>query len=197
MGRAVPRIGGCPVQAWRSRGTGGGRTRSSGYRRSPMAAPVRTPGNKIVASNRRARHNYAVLDTVECGLVLQGSEVKALREAQVQIVDAYGRVEGGELWLHGMHIAPYSFATGFGAHFPDRPRKLLVHRAEIDRLASRVAQEKLALVPLSLYFKEGRAKVELALARGRRTEDRRQAIAERDAKRDTERELGRRQKGMR
>jgi SsrA-binding protein len=113
----------------------------------------------------------------------------------VQLADAYARVERGELWLHGMHVSPYSFATGFGAHSPDRPRKLLVHKAELERLASRVAQEKLTLVPLSVYFKEGRAKVELALARGRKTEDRRQAIAERDAKRETERELGRRLKG--
>jgi SsrA-binding protein len=161
-----------------------------------MATPTsRTHTDRVVASNRRARHDYAVLDTVECGIVLFGSEVKALRDAKVQLADAYARVERGELWLHGMHVSPYSFATGFGAHSPDRPRKLLVHKAELERLASRVAQEKLTLVPLSVYFKQGRAKVELALARGRKTEDRRQAIAERDAKRETERELGRRLKG--
>jgi len=153
-------------------------------------------GVKVVASNRRARHDYAILDTIEAGLVLQGSEVKALRDSKVQLADAFARVEGGELWLHGVHIAPYAFATGFGSHDPDRPRKLLVHREEIDRLAARVAQDRLTLVPLSIYFKEGRAKVELALARGRKTEDRRQAIAERDARREAERALGRYRKGM-
>jgi len=160
-------------------------------------ASTRAPARKVVAGNRRARHDYTILETIECGIVLQGSEVKALRDSKVQIVDAYARVERGELWLHGMHISPYSFATGFGAHDPDRPRKLLVHRAELERLASRVAQEKLTLIPLSVYFKDGRAKVELALARGRKTEDRRQAIAARDAQRETARELGRRLKGVR
>ncbi len=123
-------------------------------------------GVKVVASNRRARHDYLVLDTIECGLVLVGSEVKSLRDAKVQLGDAYARVERGELWLHNMHIAAYEHASGFGAHAVDRPRKLLAHRNEIERLGAKVAQDHLTLVPLSLYFKEGRAKIELALAKG-------------------------------
>ena len=146
-------------------------------------------GVKVIASNRRARHDYVVLDTIECGLVLAGSEVKSLRDAKVQLGDAYARVERGELWLHGMHIAAYEHASGFGAHAADRPRKLLAHRGEIERLGARVAQDHLTLVPLSLYFKEGRAKVELALAKGRKSHDRRQDIAQRDANRDIERAL--------
>ncbi len=146
-------------------------------------------GVKVVASNRRARHDYLVLDTIECGLVLVGSEVKSLRDAKVQLGDAYARVERGELWLHNMHIAAYEHASGFGAHAVDRPRKLLAHRNEIERLGAKVAQDHLTLIPLSLYFKEGRAKVELALAKGRKSHDRRQDLAARDAKRDMDRAM--------
>jgi len=153
-------------------------------------------GTKLIASNRRARFDYSVLETIEAGLVLQGSEVKSLRLGQVQLADAYARAGGDELWLEGVHIAPYQFAEGVGAHDPDRRRKLLLHRDEIDRLQSRIAQERLALVPLRLYFREGRAKVELALARGRQKGDKRHAIAERDANREMERALGRRRKGL-
>jgi SsrA-binding protein len=153
-------------------------------------------GRKLVASNRRARHDYAVLDTVEAGIVLSGSEVKSMRLGQVQMADAFARYTNGELWLEGVHVAPYQFAIGVGAHDPDRRRKLLLHRDEIDRLQARVAQERLALIPLSLYFKEGRAKVEIGLGKGRQKADKRQAIAERDSKREMERELGRRDKGM-
>ncbi|HSH60851.1 MAG TPA: SsrA-binding protein SmpB [Acidimicrobiales bacterium] len=149
-----------------------------------------------VAQNRRARHDYEVLDTFECGIALQGSEVKSLREAKVQLRDAYGRVEDGELWLYGVHVSPYAFATGVGAHDPDRRRKLLVHRRQIDELLGRTRQEGLTLVPLSIYFKDGRAKVELALARGRKTYDKRHAIAARDAAREVERtSAGRRKRG--
>jgi len=149
-----------------------------------------------VAQNRRARHDYEVLDTFECGIALQGSEVKSLREAKVQLRDAYGRVEDGELWLYGVHVSPYTFATGVGAHDPDRRRKLLVHRRQIDELLGRTRQEGLTLVPLSIYFKDGRAKVELALARGRKTYDKRHAIAARDAAREVERtSAGRRKRG--
>jgi SsrA-binding protein len=154
------------------------------------------PGTKVVASNRKARHDYAVLDTVEAGVVLVGSEVKSLRAGHVQLADAYARVRDGEVWLEGVRIAPYAFARGFGAHDPDRPRKLLLRADEIAKLSARVAQDRLTLVPLSIYFKDGRAKVELALARGRRHEDRRAAMAERDAKREAERALGRQRKGM-
>jgi SsrA-binding protein len=154
------------------------------------------PGTKVVASNRRARHEYAILDTIEAGLVLRGSEVKSLRLGMVQVADAYGRIVNGECWLEGLHIPPYSMATGVGGHDPDRRRKLLLHAAEIERLRQRVDQEHLALIPLSVYFTDGRAKVELALAKGRRKEDKRQAIAERDAAADIRKALGRQRKGM-
>lgn len=151
-------------------------------------------GIKVIASNRRASHDYGILDTVEAGLVLAGSEVKSLRLGHVQIGDAYARYSDGELWLEGAHIPPYAFATGVGAHDPDRRRKLLLHRDEIERLQARVAQERLTLVPLSMYFKEGRAKVELGLGKGRLKADKRQALAERDSKREIERALGRERK---
>jgi len=149
-----------------------------------------------VAQNRRARHDYQVLDTIECGIALQGSEVKSLREAKVQLRDAFARVDDGEVWLHGVHVSPYAFASGVGAHQPDRPRKLLLHRRQIDELMGRTRQEGLTLVPLSIYFRDGRAKVELALARGRKTYDKRHAIAARDAAREVERSsAGRRKRG--
>ena len=148
-------------------------------------------GVQLVATNRKARHDYDVLETYECGMALVGSEVKSLRASKVQLRDAYARVEDGELWLHGAHISPYVFSSGRDGHDPDRRRKLLLHRSEIDELAARTQQESLTLVPLSLYFKEGRAKLELALARGRRRYDKRHAIAERDARRETERAMSR------
>ncbi len=161
-----------------------------------MARPKETrDGTTTIAANRRARHDYAVLETVEAGLVLHGSEVKSLRLGQVQLADAFARVSGDELWLEGVHIAPYQFANGVGAHDPDRRRKLLLHRDQIDKLQVRIAQERLALVPLRLYFREGRAKVELGLAKGRQKADKRRAIAERDAQREVERALGRARKG--
>ena len=153
-------------------------------------------GTKLIASNRRARRDYDVLETVEAGLVLSGSEVKSLRDGQVQLADAYARSRDGELWLEGVHIAPYQFAAGVGSHEPDRSRKLLMHRAEIERFDARMAQDRLALVPLRMYFKDGRAKVELALARGRRRSDKRQALAERDADMEIRRAMGRHRKGF-
>jgi SsrA-binding protein len=155
-----------------------------------------TPATTVVARNRKARHDFAVLDTFEAGIVLVGSEVKSLRSGHVQLADAYARIRDGEVWLEGVHIAPYAFARGVGAHEPDRARKLLLRGDEIARLSARVAQDRLTLVPLAIYFKDGRAKVELALARGRRHEDRRAAMAERDAKREAERAMGRQRKGM-
>ena len=149
------------------------------------------PGTKLIASNRKARHDFSILDVFEAGIVLQGSEVKSLREGHVQLADAYARVSDGEIWLEGVHIAPYQFAHGVGAHEPNRARKLLLGRDEIDRIDARVGQERLALVSLSLYFKDGRAKVELALAKGRTKGDKRQAIAKKDAAREIARELGR------
>lgn len=142
----------------------------------------------MIASNRRARHDYDIVDTTECGIVLQGSEVKSLREGRIALQDAYARIVDGEVWLFGVHVPPYAQATGFGAHEPDRRRKLLLHRRQIDEWMGKSQQQSLTLVPLSVYFKDGRAKVELALARGRRRYDKRRAIAARDAARDTERE---------
>lgn len=153
-------------------------------------------GRTVVASNRRARHDYSIVDVVEAGLVLVGSEVKSLREGKAQLADAYARFEGGQAFLYGLHIPAYARAVGFGAHDPDRPRKLLLHKAEIQRLAARVAQERLTVVPLSLYFLDGRVKVELALARGRKTVDKRHLLAQRDAEEDMRRALGRAAKGM-
>ena len=151
---------------------------------------------KLIASNRKARRDYTILDVVEAGLVLSGSEVKSLRSGHVQLTDAYARMRGGEVWMEGVHIAPYTFAVGVGAHDPDRPRKLLLNRGEIDRLKAQVDQDRVALVPLALYFKDGRAKVELGIGKGRTKGDKRQAMAERDSKREIERALGRSRKGM-
>ena len=158
-------------------------------------SPDRTEGRKVIASNRKARHDYAILDTIETGIVLQGSEVKSLRLGHLQMADAYARVLDGAIWLDGIHIPPYHFAHGVGAHDPDRSRKLLLHSKEIERIAAEVARERLALVPLAFYFKDGRVKVELALARGRRKADKRNAMAERDAQRDMQRAMGRQAKG--
>ena len=146
-------------------------------------------GDRTVATNRRARHDYDILETVECGIVLQGSEVKSLRAGKAQLADAYARVDDGELWLYGVHIPPWKFATGWGSHDPDRKRKLLLHRKEIDELMGRSQQQALTLVPLSLYFRDGRAKVQLALARGRKLHDKRQAILSRDAQREAARAI--------
>jgi SsrA-binding protein len=144
-------------------------------------------GDQLVISNRKARHDYLVLDVYECGIVLVGSEVKSLREGHGNLQDAYARVEDGEVFLHGMHISPYAFSRGDVD--PLRKRKLLLHRRQIEEL-QRASQEKgVTLVPLKVYFKDGRAKVELAVARGKRAYDKRQALAERDAKRETERAL--------
>jgi len=157
---------------------------------------MRPTGTKSIASNRRARHDFAITDSIECGIALQGSEVKSLREAKVQIADAFARIENGEAWVYGIHISPYSHAVGVGAHDPDRARKLLLHKGELEKLASRVALERVSLVPLSLYFVDGRAKLELGIGKGRKQEDRRQAMKERDAKKEMDRALGRAAKGM-
>jgi SsrA-binding protein len=156
-----------------------------------MARADSRSGTKLIAANRRARRNYDVLETVEAGLVLRGSEVKSLRDAHVQLADAYARIEAGEAWLHSMHIAAYDHAQQHSGHEPERPRKLLLHRSELDRLRSVVDEQRLSLIPLSLYFREGRAKIELALARGRNTYDKRQALAARDAQRETARAIAR------
>lgn len=139
------------------------------------------PLNRVLATNRQGRRNFEVLEELECGIVLRGSEVKSLREAKVRLDDAYGRVTDGELWLVGLHIQPYSQAHGVGAHEPDRPRKLLAHRGQIERWRVVTEQQRLALVPLQLHLSEGRVKVLMALARGRRAYDKRQVLARRDA----------------
>lgn len=143
----------------------------------------------MIATNRQARRDYEVVETLEAGLVLQGSEVKSLREAHVQFADANGWIRDGEAWLLGLHIAPYANAQAHTGHDPDRERKLLLHRDEILRLQARVAQDRLALVPLALYFRDGRVKVELGLGRGRKQHDKRQAIAKRDAELEARRAL--------
>lgn len=147
----------------------------------------RPPEIRYVARNRRARHDYDILETFECGIALRGAEVKSLRAGQASLQDAYARIDDGELWLVGSHFAPYEYASGFGRFDPDRTRKLLIHRQQLDELSGRVAQKALTLVPLSLYFKDGLAKAEIALARGRRLYDKRHAIAERDATREAQR----------
>lgn len=153
-------------------------------------------GSQLIASNRKARHGYSILDVVEAGIVLLGSEVKSLRAGQVQIADAYAHIVRGEMWLEGVHIAPYSFAVGAGSHDPMRPRKLLLHTEQIRRLQERVAKERLTLVALSLHLRKGRVKVELGLAKGRQKADRRQAIAEKESQIEIRRAQGRQKKGM-
>jgi SsrA-binding protein len=152
-------------------------------------------GRSVVASNRKARHDYTILDTYEAGLALTGTEVKSLRAGRVSLVDAFAQESDGELWLHGMHIAEYAMGT-WTNHAPRRVRKLLLHRGEIDRLVGKLHETGLTLVPLSMYFADGWAKVELGLARGKKVYDKRQDLAKRDADREITRAVGRRVKGM-
>jgi SsrA-binding protein len=148
----------------------------------------RLPTSGDVVTNRRARHKFELVEKMEAGIVLSGSEVKALRGGKAQMTDAYAVVEDGEVWLRKLHIPPYEFATS-DAHEPERPRKLLLHRAEIERLVGKTAQKGLTLIPTRIYFKGPRAKVELALARGKEGRDRRREIADRDVRREVEREF--------
>jgi SsrA-binding protein len=152
-------------------------------------------GTKVVATNRKAHHDYDVLETVEAGIALRGSEVKSVRAAKVQLKDSYAHVRDGEIYLKGVHISQWSHSHGLDGHEPERERKLLLHRHEIDDLKVRLEREHLTLVPLSVYFREGRAKVELGLVRGRKRHDKRAALAERDAKREAERAMSDRVKG--
>jgi SsrA-binding protein len=146
---------------------------------------------KVVASNRRARHDYEILDQVEAGLVLEGSEVKSLREGKAQLKDSFAHIRDGEAFLIGAYIAPYDFSRG-GGHDPERTRKLLLNRREIDRLGARVAEQGLTLIPLDLHFRSGRVKVNLGLARGKNTIDKRDTLKERDQKREIERAMKKR-----
>ncbi len=157
---------------------------------------AREQGQKMIAQNKKARHDYAIEDTYEAGLVLQGTEVKSLRMGRASLVDGFVDLDRGEAWLHGVHLPEYSQGT-WTNHSARRKRKLLLHREEIDKIERRVNEKGLTVVPLALYFKDGRAKVEIALARGKKSWDKRQSIAERTAKREVEVEVGRRLKGMR
>jgi SsrA-binding protein len=148
-------------------------------------------GKKVIARNRRARHEYHIEDVYEAGLVLTGTEVKSLRAGRAALGDGFAEVSNHEAWLHNVHIPEYTQGT-WTNHEPRRTRKLLMHRKEIDKLAAETAERGLTLVPLSLYFKDGKAKVELALARGKRTYDKRHDLARRDAAREVERALRRR-----
>lgn len=148
-------------------------------------------GTKVIARNRRARYDYHIEDTYEAGLVLTGTEVKSLRAGRASLTDGFGQITDHEAWLLGVHIPVYTQGT-WTNHEPRRPRKLLMHRREIERLASATAERGLTLVPLSLYFKDGKAKVELALARGKRAYDKRHDLAQRDAAREVDRALRRR-----
>jgi SsrA-binding protein len=148
----------------------------------------REPASGDVVTNRRARHKFELVEKMEAGIVLRGSEVKALRSGKAQMTDAYAVVDEGEVWLRKLHIPPYEYAA-VDAHEAERPRKLLLHRAEIERLVGKTAQKGLTLVPTRIYFKGPRAKVELALARGKEGRDRRREIADRDVRRDVEREF--------
>jgi SsrA-binding protein len=148
----------------------------------------RDPVSGDVATNRRARHKFEPVEKMEAGIVLRGSEVKSLRGGKAQMGDAYAVVERGEVWLRNLHIPPYEPASREN-HEPERPRKLLLHRAEIERLVGKTAEKGLTLIPTRIYFKGSRAKVELALARGKEGRDRRREIADRDVRREVEREF--------
>jgi len=147
-------------------------------------------GTKLIASNKNAHRYYEILETVEAGLELMGSEVKSLRDGKVSFKDGYVKIDAGQAWLVGVHIAPYKEASYFG-HDPERPRRLLMHKREILALAAKVEQKGLTLVPTKLYFSKGRVKAEVALGRGKKTFDRRDDLKQRDIARDTERELTR------
>ena len=144
-------------------------------------------GDQVAITNRKARHDYFVLDTYECGVTLKGAEVKSIRNGRANLQDAYARVDDGEVWLFGMHVSPYEFSRG--ELDPVRRRKLLLHSREIVELTRATEEKGITLVPLRVYFKDGRCKIELAVARGKARYDKRQAIAARDARRETERDL--------
>ena len=151
-------------------------------------------GKRIIASNRKARHNYSILEVFEAGVVLTGTEVKSLRDGNASMADAFATVDDGEIWLRNLHIPEYHHGT-WTNHTPRRNRKLLLHRRQIDILVGKIRDGNLTLVPLSMYFLDGKVKVELALARGKQAHDKRQDLARRDAEREVVRELGRRSKG--
>lgn len=154
----------------------------------------RERGQKVIVSNRKARHEYSILDTYEAGLVLVGTEVKSLREGRASLVDAFATVDDGEVWLRNVHIPEYTQGT-WTNHTPRRTRKLLLHKGEIERLIGKTKESGLSLVPLSMYFKDGKVKVELALAKGKKAWDKRQDLAKRDSDREVRNAMGRALKG--
>ena len=155
---------------------------------------VKEKGQKLIAQNKKARHDYSILDTYECGIVLTGTEVKSLRAGRASLVDGFVMIENGELWMHGVHIPEYTEGT-WTNHTPRRKRKLLVHREEIRKLSGKMKDSGTTLVPLQLYFKDGRAKVEIALAKGKKAHDKRDSLMEAQAVREINREISRRQSG--
>jgi SsrA-binding protein len=155
----------------------------------------RQTGRKIIASNRKARHDYAIVDVYEAGVMLKGTEVKSLRLGRASLLDGFATIDDGEIFLRNVHIPEYEQGS-WTNHEPRRVRKLLLHKEEIDRLIGKTRESGLTLVPLSMYFSSGKVKVELALARGKRSYDKRQDLAKRDADREVARALGRRSKGM-
>ncbi len=155
---------------------------------------VKEVGRKVIAQNKKARHDYSIEDVFECGIVLTGTEVKSLRMGRASLIDGFAMVDKGELWLSGVHIPEYTQGT-WTNHTPRRDRKLLVHAAEIRKLSARMKEGGLTLVPLSLYFKDGKAKIELAVAKGKKVYDKRAALMERQASREVEREVSRRRSG--
>jgi SsrA-binding protein len=156
---------------------------------------AREQGRKVVAQNKKARHDYHIDDTFEAGLVLVGTEVKSLREGRASLADGFAEIDGGEAWLLNVHIPEYTQGT-WTNHSARRKRKLLLHRSEIDKIDRKVSEKGFTLVPLALYFKDGRAKVEIGVARGKKAYDKRHAIAERTANREKEQALGRHLKGI-
>jgi SsrA-binding protein len=159
-----------------------------------MVAMAKEQGRKMVAQNRKARHDYHVEDTYEAGLVLTGTEVKSLRNGRASLVDGFAEMREGELWLVNVHIPPYTQGT-WTNHEPRRPRKLLLHRREIARMSARAEERGLTLVPLALYFRDGKAKVEIAVARGKKHYDKRETLRRREAEREAAREMARHTKG--
>jgi len=151
-------------------------------------------GRKLIAQNRKARHDYHIEDTYEAGLVLQGTEVKSLRQGRASLVDGFVDIDNGEAWLHGVHIAEYAQGT-WTNHAARRKRKLLLNRAEIDKIERRTSEKGYTIVPLSMYFKDGRAKVEIALGRGKKHWDKRESLREHQDNREKQQALGRRLKG--
>ena len=155
---------------------------------------VKEVGKKLIAQNKKARHDFAIDDVYECGIVLMGTEVKSLRAGRASLIDGFAMIENGELWLHGVHIPEYAEGT-WTNHTPRRKRKLLVHKLELRKIAARVKDSGITLVPLQLYFKDGKAKIEVAVAKGKKAHDKRSTLMEQQATREVNRELSRRQSG--